>query len=931
MQNQRKTKAQLIAELEAARQSITEMGRQLVELKTYRNIETESQSLVNEERQQRAHVEMMFQAITALHSTLRYDEVLDHILDQLPQIIPHDAACIMLTQGQTARIFRWHGYGHAGSEGFMSPFNLKISEIPSLQTMQETGRPIVIPSAAEDDPWVARLGQGWIKSYLGAPVRVRDQVIGFVNLDSATPGCFGQAEAERLQAFLSYAVVALKNAWIYGQARREIMERVMALKGERNFVSAVLDHAGAMVVILNSEQRIVRFNRACEQATGYLFDEVKGKRIWELFIIPEEMEQVKAIFDKLAAGHFPVEYENQWLARDGDSFPIDWSSTVLLDQHGSVEYIVNVGHDITERKQVEEALRRGGERYALAVLAANEGLWDWDLQTDEIYFSPRWKAILGYQENELQSSVVEWFGRVHPEDLPRLKIDIAVHLEGTTPSFKSEYRMQHGDGDYRWVLTQGLAMRDANGQPYRLTGSQTDITRRKMTEDQLLHASLHDALTGLPNRALFIIHLKRAIERAQEDKGYQFAVLFLDLDRFKVINDSLGHLIGDQLLMTVARRLKACLRSTDTVARLGGDEFTILLDNIRQPEDAIRVVERIQRELALPITLDGQELFTNASIGIALSNPTYSLPEDVLRDADTSMYRAKAQGRGSHVTFSAGMHTRMVAIQELEAELWRAIERQEFQLHYQPIISLVTGQIVGVEALLRWQHPQRGLISPGEFIPLAEETGLIIPIGEWVLRTACAQTKFWHDAGHASLRLSVNVSMRQFQPGGRRNLSEMISSILAETGLAAQVLELEITESIPLVDNSLNRSILGDLKALGLGIALDDFGISSSLITLKQFPINTLKIDRSFIKEITNSASDATIITAIISVAHQLNLKVVAEGVETAEQLAWLCTERCDEIQGYLFSPPIPAPKLTELLQEGAVYEIGKVNYGKTG
>jgi diguanylate cyclase (GGDEF)-like protein/PAS domain S-box-containing protein len=896
------------------------MRRQLAALEVPRKPDSENQCLLNQERQQRVRAEVMFQAITALQSTLQYDEVLDHILDQLSQIIPHDAACIVLIQGQTARIIRWHGYGRAGSKGFLGPFNLNIDEIPSLQMMQETGRPIIVHTVAEDDAWVSKSGQFWIRSYLGAPIRVRDQVIGFVNVDSARPGFFGQSEADQLQAFLSYAVVALKNARLYGQARREIMERVMTLKRERNFTSAVLDHAGALVVILNSEQRIVRFNQACEQATGYSYDEVKGKRIWNLFTIPEEVDQVKAIFERLAAGHYPLEYESRWLTKEGDSFPVGWSSTILLDQRGSVEYIVNIGHDITERKQVEEALRRGGERYALAVLAANEGLWDWDLRTNEIYFSPRWEAILGYRENELQASVVEWFSRVHPEDLPRLKIDIAVHLEGTTPSFKSEYRMRHWDGDYRWVLTQGLAMRDADGQPYRLTGSQTDITRRKMNEDELRHASLHDALTGLPNRALFMIHLERAIEQAQENKNYQFAVLFLDLDRFKVINDSLGHFIGDQLLMTVARRLRACVRSTDIVARLGGDEFTILLDNIQQPGDAVGVVERIQRELALPITLDGQELFTSASIGIALSNPIYSLPEDVLRDADTSMYRAKAQGRGSHATFSAGMHTRMVAIQELEAELRRALERQEFQLDYQPIVSLATAQVVGVEALLRWLHPQRGLIPPGEFIPLAEEAGLIIPIGEWVLRTACAQTKLWHAAGHDTLRLSVNVSMRQFQPGGRQNLPEIVASILAETGLAAHALELEITESIPLVDNKVNRSILRDLKTLGIGIALDDFGISSSLIALKQFPINTLKIDRSFVKEITNSASDATIITAIINMAHQLNLRVVAEGVEIGEQLAWLRAQNCDEIQGYLFSPPVSASKLTELLQQGIIY-----------
>ena len=918
MKEHYQTKAQLIAELAAARQSAVEMSQRLAELN---KAVAEKESLLAAEREQRALIETLYQANTALHSTLQYDEVLDHLLDQLPQIVPHQAACIMLTQGNTARIVRWHGYARFGGKNFVSPFLLKISEIPSLRTMVETGRPLAVPYATEEDAWVARSGQAWVKSYAGAPLRVRDQIIGFVNIDSATPGFFNQAEAERLEAFLSRVMMALKNAWLYGQARREIIERVTALKTERNFVLAVLDTAGALVVILNAERRIIRVNQACEKTTGYVFDEIKGKHIWDLFTVPEEVESVRAVFDQLSSGDIPIEYEGPWLTKTGDRCLMAWSSTVLRDSQGAVEYIINTGYDITERKQIEEALRQGGERYALAVLAANHGLWDWDLRTNEIYFSRHWKALLGYEEQEFQSSLDEWFSRVHPEDLPHLKVDIAVHLEGTTPSFKSEYRMLHWDGDYHWVLTQGLAVRDADGRPYRITGSQADITQRKLNEDQLKHDSLHDALTGLPNRVLFMKRLEQAMAQAKAQEDYLFAVLFLDLDRFKITNDSLGHLVGDQLLITVARRLKACMRAGDTVARLGGDEFTILLENLRDTKGASRVADRILHDLALPIKLDGHELFTSASIGIALGTTQYDRSEDMLRDADTTMYRAKAQGRACYETFHAGMHTQVAALRELEAELRRAIECQEFQLYYQPIVSLATGQIVGVEALLRWQHPQRGLIAPSEFIPLAEETGLIVPMGEWALRTACAQTKIWHTLGYASVWVAVNVSMRQFQRGsGRPDFPELVAAILTETGLPAQALELEITESMPLINNDFNQDMFNRLKGLGLHLALDDFGIGSSLALLKQFPFSILKIDQSFVKEIIRNHNDAAIITAIIGMAHSLALKVIAEGVETEEQLAWLRAQECDAVQGYLFSRPLPAQELTKLLQAGQHY-----------
>ncbi len=609
-----------------------------------------------------------------------------------------------------------------------------------------------------------------------------------------------------------------------------------------------------------------------------------------------------------ALGFIPLVYQGQLLGK----FMIYYNTL-----HGFTDEEVQLAQTIAshiafaiERKRAEDALRESEERYALAARGANDGLWDWNLKTGEIYYSPRWKSMLGYEENEIKNSIEEWFSRVHPEDIDGLRARIDLHLEGLTP-FENEHRMKHKDGTYRWMLSRGLAVRDAEGKAYRMAGSQTDITDRKVAEMQLLHDAFHDALTGLPNRALFMNRLEHATERAKRRKDYQFAVLFLDLDRFKVVNDSLGHLAGDQLLVEIARRLVGCLRPGDTVARLGGDEFAVLLDGIESLDDAIRVSDRIQKELRIPFNLNGQEVCTTTSIGIALNTIGYNQPDDLLRDADIAMYRAKALGKARYAVFDTGMHTRAVELLHLEASLRRAIEQQEFRLYYQPIICLASGKITGVEALLRWQHPQRGLISPGEFIQVAEETGLIIAIGEWVLQTACAQSKAWRDRGLPPLFVAINLSARQFQ---HQNLLELIKKILKETGMAAQTLKLEITESIAMRDLDFSIPVLKELSAMGVQILIDDFGTCySSLGYLNRFPINALKIDQSFVKDIPNNADNTAIIKAIIAMAHSLKLKVIAEGVETEEQLIFLRSQACDEIQGYLLSHPLPAEVFARL------------------
>jgi diguanylate cyclase (GGDEF)-like protein/PAS domain S-box-containing protein len=440
-----------------------------------------------------------------------------------------------------------------------------------------------------------------------------------------------------------------------------------------------------------------------------------------------------------------------------------------------------------------------------------------------------------------------------------------------------------------------------------------DISRRKQMEERLLHDAFHDALTALPNRALFMDHLKLAVERAKRpEKKYLFAVLFLDLDRFKIINDSLGHTMGDQLLVATAARIQKCLRHLDTVARFGGDEFAVLLDGVEDVNDTIRVAQRLQREITTPINVGGHEVFTSVSIGIALSNTGYERPEEVLRDADTAMYRAKAGGKSRYEIFDKGMHSRAVALLRLETDLRRAVEREEFVVHYQPIVSLFDDSIQGFEALVRWQHPERGLVTPSEFIPVAEETGLIIPLGRWVLRESCRQMHRLQAASAAQrpLSLSVNLSGKQFmQP----DLVGQVEEVLRETGFDPRCLQLEITESSVIENTETVTEMLMQLRALGIRLSMDDFGTGySSLGYLHRFPIHTLKIDRSFVS---GGDGENEIVRTIIMLARNMGMDIVAEGVETQAQLAYLKELKCEYGQGFLFSHPLDIDTACKLLE----------------
>jgi diguanylate cyclase (GGDEF)-like protein/PAS domain S-box-containing protein len=570
-------------------------------------------------------------------------------------------------------------------------------------------------------------------------------------------------------------------------------------------------------------------------------------------------------------------------------------------------------------KRSEEALRESEERYALAARGANDGLWDLNLLTNIMYFSPRWKSMLGYHEDEVGDKLEEWLDKVHDSDRERVKAELTAHQNGLTSHFESEQRLLHKDGTFRWMLSRGLAVRDATGKATRIAGSQTDITQGKVT----------DPLTGLPNRLLFIDRLGRLINHAKRRKDHLFAVLFLDLDGFKMINDSLGHMVGDQLLLAVSDRLEKCLRLTDTVARLGesftmarlgGDEFTVLLDDLKDLGDAKLTADRLMKVLTAPFILGGREVFTSVSIGIALSSSSSTSPDDMLRDADTAMYRAKSLGKARFEVFDADMRATMVARLQIETDLRHALEREEFRNFYQPIVALESGRIVGFEALLRWQHPIRGLIGPDEFIHIAEETGLIRELGWWNLREACRQLSEWkkYSDNYLNFTMNVNLSAKQFL---QANLVEEIRNLIQELDFSPETLKLEITESTVMIDPVATTKMLQQIKDLGVLLAIDDFGTGySSLSYLHRFPLDTLKIDRSFISSVGNAGEGMEIAQTIMPMAKNLRLDVIAEGVETIEQVALLKKLQCKYAQGYYFSKPLAAEEVAALLAGAPVW-----------
>ncbi|SKA00117.1 response regulator receiver modulated diguanylate cyclase/phosphodiesterase [Trichlorobacter thiogenes] len=564
----------------------------------------------------------------------------------------------------------------------------------------------------------------------------------------------------------------------------------------------------------------------------------------------------------------------------------------------------------------EEALRQSDLRLSRAQRIARIGSWEWNLQTNELYFSPELFSILGYDAVTAPQVSLEWlYHQINPSDIPVVRKALGATIESGR-SLDMTYRIATCSGAEIVVASQAELECDHDGRAVLLVGTLLDVTDRTRAEQEIHHLANYDSLTGLPNRNLLHDRLQQAIVQSARMKG-SVGVLFLDLDRFKGVNESLGHKAGDQLLRTVAERLRVCVRESDTLARVGGDEFVVILNLVADEDGVSSAASKILAIISEPFVIEGQELYLTTSIGVAVYPTDGGDVQSLLKHADLAMYQAKDMDRNNFQFFSSDLNVKVMERMVLESSLRRALERDEFELFYQAQVDVVKRTIIGFEALLRWHHPELGMISPEKFIPLAEETGLILSIGEWVIRTACRQAKAWQDAGLPPVRMAVNLSGKQF----RTKLDQVVASILLETGLGASWLELELTESILMRNAAENQQLLQALSGMGCSLSIDDFGTGySSLAYLKNFPLGRLKIDRSFVRDIITSPDDRAIAKIIIDMAHTLKMEVTAEGVEDHDQLELLKSYGCREIQGFLFSKPVPAAAAEEFLRKGILF-----------
>ncbi len=803
---------------------------------------------------------------------------------------------------------------------------------------------LIVPNATQDirffdNPLVVQAPD--IRFYAGVPLVTHDEyVLGTLCVIDRKPKTLTPQQVERLKA-LSQLVVS------HLELRRKNMELQK--------LSLVASKTDNLVVVTDAQGRIEWANESFYQVTGYTLEEVMGQKPGHLLQGPETSQEAMAKIRAALRQKQPFAGEILNYTKAGMPYWLYLQMNPIFDETGKLTQYIAIETDITEHKRMtrqlkesrqylqaardsleqkveqrttqlqqanqalqaeiqqhkltEARLRESERRYASLAAAVPVGIFRTDIANNCIYVNERWCQIAGLTSEEATAG--NWQQCVHPDDRAWVTAELKKAVDKNHPG-QIEYRVQRPDGTVSWVYGQSVPEYNEAGQAVGCVGTLTDISELKRVQELIIHNALHDPLTDLPNRTLLLERLKLAIKRSKRSKNYHYAVLFIDLDRFKVVNDSLGHSIGDQLLIHIAKRFKARLRDMDLVARLGGDEFVIVLEDIGSTDTVVQVAERILSDCRTPLKIDGHEIFMGLSMGIVLDTQDYHQASDVLRDADIAMYRAKDDGKSRYTFFNAVMHTQALQRLALETAFCKALEQEEFIVYYQPIVNLQEQRLVGVEALVRWQHPTRGLISPADFIPIAEETGLIVHLDEWVMHQACQQMIQWQKKfPHQSpFRVNVNLSAKDLR--GKR-LQHTIDHVLVDTGISGNLINLELTESMLIEEISQTIDILEQLAAKQIQISIDDFGTGySSLNYLHRLPVHSLKIDRSFVSQMQPGNRNCQVVSTIIALSEQLDIKVVAEGIETDEQLQWLKSLGCEFGQGYFFSKPLSVKEIED-------------------